>query len=389
MNRIIRLGAVLLFFTACGSNPTRGSVPRQVVAAPESESPTGVARQEMFLILTSHTWCNALRPAGDDSAPPRVLHESELTLMRNGTYGLIELDDTVEPREPGGWNFKETGPSAGMLYLADSNGKTRRTVLFEITAAGRLEAHGLRETTDVDLYVPCGPVAEATITWADALPSVRMEDAVMKLGGTKWSLVSDVASPAPTEIEFLPDGRVHLTLETSHCGNRASWRYGRPLNTLPDGRCREEMPYRSSRVRQTGKFVVMGVAPYLPAENLPVERFMLLYFLPGRLEGVVAYTPPLRSTPLNAKIELWNDGGSAVGLGDLVITQYAFTASGRQERPVARVAINGVLQPDESFSTEAALRLAPLDEEPWSRVHLAFELDVTGRRDPALVSHHY
>jgi hypothetical protein len=385
-------------------------------AAPAA-STVDLTREEMFEALTSHTWCDRDFPQPTETSEffKEYRLETGLALYRDGTFEPEYTSDIAYPPTPTRWNFQKTGPGRGILYLADPQGRTASIAVFELVAPDRLHVAGLWEHhTTVFKYGRCdaNPRTDAladdlpeiarqralavlagtawprvrdesrdepsiTVTYADGRiveksPEIPSREALAVLPPTVWTLVSDEApsTKQPAKIVVFGDGRTHVTLPPSSCTSPSEAQLGLPVRRLPDGGCIEEVPY-STRYRRTGRFLLYDSAPYLPAEADLSERYVVLHFFRGQMEGVVAYVPPLR-LPATIRVELWpRPGGGSGFAGTFNVAARTMDRDQFVKHDLGKAAFNMTVPAGESVQQE--IRLEATDGlEPADALTLEF-----------------
>lgn len=364
---------------------TAVTTPRNGQVQPE------ITREQMFGLLTTHTWCTEPLLAHTNSAPPQMSVESQVVLLRDGRYNVFLSDDEIEaPDElaPGGsWNFAKTGAREGVLYLGTADRQVRRIVTFYFLSDNQLEVNGAFSNRGLMTYLRCQPVATTGADTSAELPLIDLGDDLKKLAGRTWRVVSDVApTGTPSELHVERDGTVLVTVPSSECDDRtrSTRYYGRIVEHLLGGACRKRAPYDPTSFTSSGKFLTHLRQPYLPASNGSPERYLLLPFEDGSgLEGVVAYAPPLRKSPRPFRIELWDVRSEREVSGTLTITEDLATSTGRESRSLVVVPVRGVIGPQQSVVREIVI-----DSFPKTPAWLTFTYQPENAREPQRVRHY-
>ncbi|HEX8254052.1 MAG TPA: hypothetical protein VF846_12975 [Thermoanaerobaculia bacterium] len=271
-------GLLLLFLFGFGC---AGSVPR--TKYPE------MTREEMFLALSTHTWVHKNVEFLKKQMFERVPY-GRLQLRSNGTYDYdLQLEPTDDYDMAGRWNFRKTGARSGVLHLTREPKGEIDVALFEfvtddrmIVRAAYVDGEYLRREPRLD-PLPGSP---------ENLPEVRLPEALLRLVGTRWRLVSDAPTPqTPVELQVLPDGTVLEVRGAEGCVGEDGVSDGvrRRVANRPDGGCVMEVPY-TNRFSWRPPFLWVRSWIYLPVDDVGAERFIHIPF-GDRVSALLSFVP--------------------------------------------------------------------------------------------------
>ncbi|HEX8620081.1 MAG TPA: hypothetical protein VF911_21050 [Thermoanaerobaculia bacterium] len=366
--RVIGILLVAGLMGGCASGPV----------APLRWSRVDLSREEMFLALTSHVWCDRDFPRKVD---PGVFTKgtldgddfrSGLALYGNGTFLAEYTSDVVWGRAPNKWRFRKTGARSGVLYLEDPWNWTGSIVLFEFDAADRIRLAGLwQQGPAVVTYGRCdaNPPGQGR---ADDLPEVPTDKELVALSGKRWTRVEGdpVSDLRPSAIDVVEDGRMYVTLRPAICESSREGHLGLRVRDLPGGGCIEAVPY-SAQYRLSGRFLLHGHALYLPAGADLSRKYKVLDFFRGAMEGVVTYVQPLR-LPGTIRVELWPraDVGSGFA-GTLTVSAVTMEGNRFVNHKLAAAVFDVTVRAGESVQQEIELE-APAGVDLGDTVRLEF-----------------